>query len=263
MRRQGLAIALGVAVVALGCVRIDSGQAAVLWSALAGGTQEEVYGEGLQIVAPWNRMYVYDVRIQDRVENLHVLSRNGLSVGMETSIRYQLVASELAKLHTDIGGAYFDRIIQPVVRSAAREVVAQFTPEELYSTKRDKVGGKIFDAVEAGLEGKHITLLAVLIRNVELPEKIKRAISEKLEEQQKAQKMEFTLARERKEAERKAIEATGIAEFQRIVTTGITDALLRWKGIEATQALATSANAKVVVVGGGRDGLPIILGGVQ
>ncbi len=137
----------------------------------------------------------------------------------------------------------------------------RYTPEEIYSTKREVVGESIFAEVKKMLDGKHIELEAILVRNVELPTNIKAAISEKLEEEQKALKMEFTLDRERKEADRKRIEAKGIADFQRTVSDGISEKLLRWKGIEATEKIARSPNAKVIVIGAGEGGLPLILGG--
>ena len=140
-------------------------------------------------------------------------------------------------------------------------MVAHFTPEEIYSTKREQIGDGIETAVQKAMEGKHVLIEAILVRNVQLPDKITAAIAEKLQEEQLAQKMKYTLERERKEAERKGIEAAGIAEFQKIVSAGISDALLRWKGIEATQALASSDNTKVIVIGSGKSGLPIILGG--
>jgi regulator of protease activity HflC (stomatin/prohibitin superfamily) len=260
--RKPLAVLLLVAMTGLGCVRVDSGHAGVKWT-WTGGTQQEVFGEGVHIMPPWNRMYIYITRTLDQVENLHILTSNGLSVGMETSIRYRVIASELPKLHQELGMDYYPKIIQPVVRSEAREVVARYTPEEIYSTKRQEIGDGIEKAVQGALEGKHVLLEAILIRNVDLPDKIREAISEKLEEEQKAQKMKFTLDRERKEAERKRIEAQGIADFQKIVSAGISEALLKWKGIEATQALAQSTNAKVVVIGSGEEGLPIILGGAN
>ena len=257
-----LALGLIVAMSVLGCARIDSGLAGVKWT-WTGGTQPEVYGEGVHLMPPWNRMYIYDARTQDQVENLHVLASNGLSIGLEMSIRFRVVHGELAKLHATVGPGYYSKLVQPVVRSEAREVVARYTPEEIYSTKREELGDAMEEAVRGGLVGRGIEIEAVLVRNVELPEKIKNAIAEKLEEEQKAQKMKYTLARERKEAERKGIEAKGIADFQKIVSAGISDALLRWKGIEATQALAMSPNSKVVVIGAGKGGLPIILGGDQ
>jgi regulator of protease activity HflC (stomatin/prohibitin superfamily) len=244
-----------------GCVKsIDSGHAGVLWT-MAGGTQPEVYGEGVHLIAPWNRLTPYDVRTQDRKEVLHVLTNNGLSVSLEASIRYRPVREELARLHAELGQDYFDVILAPVVRSEAREVGGRYAPEEIYSSKREVVEKEIVEAVKRAVVGKHIELEAILIRDVDLPENIKRAISEKLEEEQKALKMEFTLARERQEAERKRIEAQGIADFQKIVATGISPELLRWKGIEATEKLASSGNAKVVVIGSPKEGLPLILGG--
>ena len=245
----------------MSCFRtIDSGRAGVVWT-LLGGTQEGVYGEGVHIVAPWNRLTRYDVRTQDQKELLHVLTNNGLSVSLETSIRYRPVRDELPRLHAEIGPGYYEVILAPVVRSEARKVGGRYSPEEIYSRKREVVEQEILSEVQKAITGKHVELEAILIRDVDLPDNIKRAISEKLEEEQKALKMEFTLNRERQEAERKRIEAAGIADFQKIVATGISNELLRWKGIEATEKLAHSANAKVVVVGSGKDGRPLILGG--
>jgi regulator of protease activity HflC (stomatin/prohibitin superfamily) len=242
------------------CIRtVDSGQAAVLWR-LFGGTQPGVYGEGVHVIAPWNRFTRYDVRSQDQKELLHVLTNNGLSVSLETSIRYRPSRDELPRLHAEIGPGFYEVIVAPVVRSEARKVGGRYSPEEIYSSKREVVEKEILQEVQTAVSGKHLQLEAILIRDVDLPENIKRAISEKLEEEQKALKMTFTLNRERQEAERKRIEAQGIADFQRIVATGISDELLRWKGIEATEKLAQSPNAKVVVVGSGKDGLPLILG---
>ena len=243
------------------CIRtVDSGRGAVLWK-FFGGTQDQVYGEGVHLIAPWNRFTRYDIRTQDEKEVLHVLTNNGLSVNLETSIRFHPAREELARLHQEIGPNFFDVIIAPVVRSEARKVGGRYSPEEIYSSKREVVEHEILEEARAAMQGKHVELEAILIRDVDLPENIKRAISEKLEEEQKALKMQFTLNRERQEAERKRIEAQGIADFQRIVATGISDELLRWKGIEATEKLSMSSNAKVVVIGSGVDGLPLILGG--
>ena len=260
MRTRAIPLLVLFSITTLGCVPVDSGRAGVLWKFL-GGTQPEVYGEGVHIVAPWNKMYVYDVRTQDRKEDLHILTNNGLSVGLEASIRYRPMQAELADLHQQIGPGYFEVILAPVIRSEARQVGGRYTPEEIYSTKREAVEVEIFEAVRDAIEGKHVELETILVRDVALPPNIMRAISEKLEEEQKALKMKFTLNRERQEAERKRIEAQGIADFQKVVSKGISDALLRWKGIEATERLATSPNAKVVVIGAGTTGLPLILGG--
>jgi len=256
-----LFLAAVVVLSAPACFRtVDSGRAAVLWT-LFSGTQDGIFGEGVHLVAPWNRLTRYDVRTQDQKELLHILTNNGLSVSLETSIRYRPLREELALLHVEIGPGYYDVILAPVLRSEARKVGGRYSPEEIYSRKREVVEAEILEEVQRAVEGKHVLLEAILIRDVDLPENIKRAISEKLEEEQRALKMEFTLNREHQEAERKRIEAAGIADFQKIVATGISGELLRWKGIEATEKLAQSSNAKVVVIGSGKDGLPLILGG--
>jgi regulator of protease activity HflC (stomatin/prohibitin superfamily) len=250
-----------VALLVSSCVRtVDSGRAAVLWK-FFGGTQPDVFGEGVHLIAPWNRLTRYDVRTQDAKEMLHILANNGLSVSLETSIRYRPMRDELPKLHAEIGPGFYEVILAPVVRSEARKVGGRFSPEEIYASKREAVEQAILEEVRRAVTGRHIDLEAILIRDVDLPDNIKTAINEKLEEEQKALKMEFTLNRERQEAERKRIEAQGIADFQRIVATGISEQLLRWKGIEATEKIAHSSNAKVVVIGSGKDGLPLILGG--
>ena len=243
-----------------GCFRtVDSGRAAVLWT-LTGGTQPDVFGEGIHLIAPWNRFTRYDVRTQDHQEALHILTNNGLSVALEASIRFHPIREQIAALHAEIGPEFYDVIVAPVVRSEARKVGGRYSPEEIYSTKRESVEREILEETRAAVVGKHIELEAILIRDVDLPDNIKGAISEKLEEEQKALKMQFTLNRERQEAERKRIEAQGVADFQKIVSAGISPELLKWKGIEATETLSRSANTKVVVIGSGKDGLPLILG---
>ena len=249
-----------IAAVSSGCVRVDSGGAGVLWT-ITGGTQPEVFGEGIHIVAPWNRMVVYDVRSQDRLEQMQMITSNGLNVGLEVSLRFRPVGTAVPKLHAEIGPAYFDRILKPVLRSVTRDVIGQYTPEDIYSLKREEVANKIFASLSAAALEKHINVEAVLIRNIVLPDKLRQAIEGKLEEEQRALRMKFVLVREAQEAERKRIEAKGIADFQKIVSKGINAQLLQWKGIEATEALAKSENAKVVVIGSGKDGLPLILGG--
>jgi regulator of protease activity HflC (stomatin/prohibitin superfamily) len=194
-----------------GCAKVDSGHGGVLWTAWS-GTQTETYPEGWHFVAPWNKMYSYDIRTQDRLEDLHVLANNGLSIKLETSVRYKAKAEALFSLQTTIGPDYYDVILAP----------------------------------------------AILVRNVDLPPKLKTAINEKLEEEQRALKMKFTLDKERQEAERKKIEANGVAERNRIITESISDNLLRYKGIEVTELISTSNNAKVIIIGSGKDGLPII-----
>ncbi|RLB53591.1 MAG: prohibitin family protein [Deltaproteobacteria bacterium] len=244
---------------AAGCAKVDSGYGGVLWTAFS-GTQDDNYTEGWYFVAPWNKLITYDVRSQDKQEVLHVLASNGLSIRLESSIRYRPDAKRLAELHQTLGPDYYNVIVAPTLRSEARKVGGRYLPEEIYSTKRSEVESGIFEEMQKALKDRPIILEAILIRNVDLPEKLKRAIQDKLEEEQRSLKMKFTLSRERQEAERKKIEAQGIAERNRIITESINDKLLRYEGIGATERLANSKNTKVIVIGAGKSGLPLILG---
>lgn len=243
-------------------VTIRSGEAGVLYRPFGGGTITDFYfSEGFHFIAPWNSMYVYSTRNMEQREIMEVLSKNGLQIQIEMSIRYRPVASELGTIHQTIGINYKDVIVMPEVRSAARQVIGRYDPEELYSSKRDFIQDEIFSSVKERLERMNIHLDAILIRGIELPQNIRAAIEKKLKQEQESQEYEFKIQKEEKEAQRKRIEAQGIKDFQDIVSEGISDKLLRWKGIEATLDLAKSENAKVVVIGQGKDGLPLILGG--
>lgn len=254
-------IVLGAAMAAtLACSKVDSGYGGVLWTAF-GGTQEAKYPEGWYVVAPWNKMWVYNVRTQDRPEMLHILASNGLSIEMDASIRFRVKPDALALLHRTLGPTYYEVLIASALRSEARKVGGRYSPEEIYSTKRSVVEKEIFDEVAKSIADRPIILEAILVRNVDLPEKLKNAINEKLEEEQRSLKMEFTLSREKQEAKRKEIEAQGIAERNRIITQSISDKLLQYEGIGATERLANSQNAKIVVIGNSKNGLPVILGG--
>ncbi len=240
---------------------IVSGEAGVRYSPFGGTDLSQTYGEGLNVHAPWVNVIKYDVRVQEKLEDMTVLSSNGLNIGMDVSVRWRPEAEKLPELHTTYGRQYYTKLIQPELRSAAREVVGQFTPEELYSTRRAELQGMIEQQMMSAVQGRFVLIDAVRIRDLELPQQIQAAIQNKLEEEQEAERYEFTIQKERLEAERKKIEAQGEAEYQRIITASLTQQFLRFKGIEATQQLANSPNSKTVIVGGGRDGLPLILGG--
>lgn len=243
-------------------VTINSGEAGVLYRPFGGGTVTDFYfSEGFHFIAPWNSMYVYSTRNMEQREIMEALSKNGLQIQIEMSIRYRPVAAELGTIHQTIGMNYKDVIVMPEVRSAARQVIGRYEPEELYSSKRDFIQDEIFSGVKERLERMNIYLDAILIRGIELPQNIRTAIEKKLKQEQESQEYEFKIQKEEKEAQRKRIEAQGIKDFQDIVSEGISEKLLRWKGIEATLDLAKSDNAKVVVIGQGKDGLPLILGG--
>lgn len=239
---------------------IRSGEGAVRYSIFGGTDLDKIHGEGLKIYPPWVSLIRYDTRVQENLEKHEALSSNGLSIAMDVSIRWRPQREKLPLLHTNFGVDYYSKLVQPELRAAVREVVGQFTPEELYSSKRTELQSQIFDRVVDAVSQNYVEIDAVLIRDVRLPDQIKSAIENKLQEEQEAERYEFTIAKERLEAERKKIEAEGQAEYQRIITQSLSSSFLRYKGIEATQELATSPNAKTVIVGSGGDGLPIILG---
>ncbi len=242
-------------------VTIPPGHKGVLFERLGDGVvTDRVYNEGFKVVAPWNTMEMYNVRFTDKLESMDVLSKNGLSITIELSYRYNPNPEEVGFLHKRIGKDYANGIIKPEIRSATREVIGKYLPEELYSTKREAIQDEIFTTTKESLKPKHINLDAVLIRSVVLPPTLKEAIEQKLKEEQIAFQYEFKLDKERKEAEIKIIEAQAKADANKILNASLTDKILQDKGIEATLELSQSPNAKVVIVGGGDAGLPLILG---
>ncbi|WP_237077780.1 prohibitin family protein [Myxococcus xanthus] len=219
------------------------------------------HGEGFHLLRPGKSLIVYDLRVQEMKDGLSVLSSNGLDLTVDASVRYRVDPAKLFELHTQTGSRYADILIAPVVRSEARKVFGRYAPEELYSSKREQIEQieqELFEEVTRSLEGKHVVVEAIRVRDVTLPSAIRDAIADKLAEEQRSQKMRFTLDKERQEAERKQIEAEGIARYQDIVRKGLTEEYLRFKGIEATERLAQSQNAKVVLVGSPNSGLPLV-----
>lgn len=240
---------------------INPGEKGIIFRKFSGGLdKEQVYGQGFHIKLPWDDVYIYDVKLREAVSTMSVLSTNGLTIDAELSYRYKPVDSKIGFLHDEIGADYHDRIVVPEIRSATREVIGKYLPNELYSTKRESIQDEIFNRTAKSLEEKNIVLDAVLIRDIQLPAKLKESIERKLEQEQASLEYEFKLTKARKEAERQRIEAEGKAAANLIISSSLTDKILTEKGIEATLKLAESDNAKVVVVGGGEHGLPIILG---
>jgi len=250
-----------IIVVAKSAVTIDSGHAGVLYTLGSGVDPERgPLGEGLNFVAPWNSVIEYEVRQQEEPEKMTVLSSNGLDIVLEASVQYQPQYSQLSRLHKEKGEDYLQRVIKPAVRSAARSVVGRYTPEQLYSTKRDAIQNEIFEETKLIVEKQYIQLNNILIRDVTLPPTIKGAIERKLKQEQESLEYEFRLVTAEKEAERQRIEAQGKADANRILSASLTDKILKDKGIEATLELSKSPNSKVVVVGSGDSGMPLILG---
>lgn len=243
-------------------VTIGSGEAGVLYKTFDDGVviDEPPLGEGFHIIAPWNKVFVYEVRQQELFEKMKVLSSNGLEIQIDASAWYEPVYNDLGNLHQSLGENYLQRVIQPAIRSAARSVVGRYTPEQLYSSKRDAIQDEIFEETKTILKDQFVQLNEVLVRDVTLPPTIKEAIERKLKQEQESLEYEFRLVTAQKEAEKVIIEAQGKADANRILSASLTDKILQDKGIDATLRLAESPNSKVIVIGSGKDGLPIILG---
>jgi len=243
-------------------ITIDSGEAGVLYRTFGGGvvTDKPPLSEGFHIVAPWNKVYVYEVRQQEVFEKMDVLSSNGLDIKLDASAWFQPDYASLGKLHQEKSEQYKERILLPAIRSAARSVVGRYTPEQLYSSKRDVIQIEIYEETKKIVEDQYIQLNEILIRDVTLPATIKEAIERKLKQEQESLEYEFRLVTADKEAQKQIIEAKGKADANKILSASLTDKILQDKGIEATLELSKSPNAKVVIVGSSKDGLPLILG---
>lgn len=241
-------------------VTIKGGQAGVLFKTFGGGIDiKTTYPEGFTFIAPWNDMKIYEVRQQEVQEKMAVLSSNGLEISVELSTWYQPIYGKLPLLHKEKGEDYSNRVVIPAIRSATRSVIGRYTPEEIYSSKRDVIQDEIFEETKIILDKQYVQLNDVLIRDITLPPTIKTAIENKLKQEQESLEYEFKLSKAQKEAERQKIDAEGKANANRILNASLTDNILKEKGIEATLELAKSPNAKVVIIGG-KDGMPIILG---
>jgi prohibitin 1 len=253
---------------------IDAGHVGVLWKRFGGGTVlNRPLREGLHLVWPWDRVFIYDVRLRQLSGDFDVLSSDGLKLRINIAYRFQLNEPEVPTLHKFIGPNFADIMLTADIGAQARDVFSQNTPEEIFSDRRIEIRNAITEAVRSNLiehfrppgraNVRFVNLEALLIRSVTLPPSVQAAIERKNEQLQLNQEYDYRLLRENKESERKRIEARGIKDFQDLISSGITDSYLRWRGIEATLELARSPNSKVVVIGAGKEGLPIILGNLD
>jgi prohibitin 1 len=225
-----------------------------------GVVSDKTLGAGINPVNPMANVVKYSIQTQEHKETMQVLSREGLTIGLEVSALYRLNPDSAASMYKTVsGGDYQTIILIPQFRSICRAVTASFQASALYSTERERLGSSIQEELDKTVAPRGVIIENTPIRNVALPSQLTEAIEQKQRADQESQRMEFILTKEKQEADRKRIEAKGIADFQTIVAAGISENLLRWKGIEATEKLANSQNAKVVIVGAGKDGLPIIL----
>jgi len=221
----------------------------------------KVYGtipEGVHLVNPAATMELMSVRTKEVFEHAEAPSKEGLNVMLEVSCLYHLLPDQADRVYRQIGASYEEVVVKPQFRAAIRGVTVQHEAKDLYTSSREMIASEITKELEEDLRQRGILVEKILLRQIQLPKSVVEAINSKLAADQDAQRMRFVLEKEKQEAERKRIEAQGIQDFQRIVSQGLSEQLLRWKGIEATRVLAESANAKIIVVGG-RDGLPLIL----
>ena len=260
LRLVGLAI-LGFLIVVFllsAITRVDSGAVGVL--TLFGKVTGEVLPEGIHLVNPMKTNHELSIRTQEIKETASVPSSEGLVMALDTSLIYHLNPDKAAEVYQKIGPRYVEVLIEPNLRSAIREATASHTANSLYSGEREMVAKQIVAQLTDLLGKRGIIVESILLRDIQLPATLKTSIESKQQAEQEALAMNFRLQKETQEAQRKRIEAQGIRDFQQIVAQGISPQLLEWKGIEATENLAKSPNAKVVVVGGGKNGLPLILG---
>jgi regulator of protease activity HflC (stomatin/prohibitin superfamily) len=245
-------------------ITIEAGHAGVLFRTFMGGIDtERTYGEGFHFLAPWNRMIVYRTQQQEIAEEMNVLSSNGLEIKADVSAWYKPKYEELGFLHQRIGKDYLRVVVIPALRSSARSVIGRYTPEQIYSTKRDAIQDEIFEETKIILDAKFVDLDRVLIRSIILPPTIRTAIESKLKQEQEALEYEFKLEKASQEAERQRIDAEGKANANRILNASLTEKILQEKGISATIKLAESPNTKIVIIGNSDNGLPLILGDMK
>jgi regulator of protease activity HflC (stomatin/prohibitin superfamily) len=260
-RRTGAMIA-GVVLLAIllasSLAYVPAGHVGVL--TLFGRVTGDVLPEGTHLVSPLKRNVRMSVRTQELQEQASVPSQEGLLVTLDTSLLFRLSPERAHEAYRTIGPEYVNVVVVPNLRSAIRSVTATNSANALYTGQREAVAQRIAEELKRELEPRGVVIESVLLRDVQLPQMLRQAIEAKQQAEQEALRMSFVLEREKQEAERKRIEASGISDFQRIVAQGISQQLLTWKGIEATEKLAASSNAKVVVIGSGSSGLPLILG---
>ena len=241
-----------------GCATVPAQHIGVLES--FGKVLDDSWGPGLHAWAPWTGVQRINCRTTQIEERTSTPTSEGLVVGLDVSIVFHAEPTAAKDIYGRYGGldGLIGNVLVPEFRSVVRDVTAGFEAVDLYSGRREEVSRKMLDSMRDRMKDRGVNIEAILLRNIELPAQVARAVEAKLAADQQAQQMEFVLRKESKEAERKRIEAQGISDFQRIVTAGISPALLTWKGIEATEKLAASENSKIIIVGG-KDGLPIIL----
>src|ERR1700676_1040497 len=236
---------------------IPTGNVGVL--TLFGRVTGETLSEGIHLINPLKAVQKLSVQTQSVKESANVPSNEGLILALDTSLLFRLDKSKAAYVFQTVGDNYAEKIVEPTLRAAIRASTSAHSANALYTNARELVQQQIQDELTAQLAPRGVIVENVLLRDVQLPAMLKGSIEAKQQAEQDALRMSFILQKEKQEAERKRIEAQGIADFQKIVAAGISPQLLEWKGIEATEKLATSSNAKVVIIGNPKNGLPLVL----
>jgi len=241
-------------------VKLEATQRGVMFRQFTSGLdKQDIKMPGFHIIAPWNDMYIFNVAEQKIDEPMDILDKNGLSVNIDITVRFYPIYTRVGHLYEAFRLDYINVLVIPEVRSAVRQIAGRYSAEEIYSTKRSEVEQKIIEEAGKKLSNNNIDMKALLIRSINLPPDIRQAIESKLKQEQEALAYKFRLDKENSEAERKRIAAEGEARANKIINSSLTDELLKMRGIEATLKLGESPNSKVVIVGGGKSGLPIIL----
>jgi regulator of protease activity HflC (stomatin/prohibitin superfamily) len=269
LRRHAFILAVTVFLIVFGIVylspsifyTIGPGQVGVLYLRFFGGTQtDKVLGEGFQMLPPWDRLYIYNVRVQEKRHDMQVLTDEGMSVTLHLSIRYHPEQEMVGLLHSRVGPQYAEQIVIPEVESALRTILGAFQLPEVYGSKREVVQKAINDSLER-VSQKYVKVDSIVLRSVELPPKIRDAVEEKMTQKELSDAYAYRLEREKQEAERKTVEAGGIKSYNDILSSSLSPSILKWEAIQATKQLATSPNAKTVVVGTTSGGMPVMLSG--
>jgi regulator of protease activity HflC (stomatin/prohibitin superfamily) len=222
--------------------------------------KDDVIFPGVHMKAPWNDVFTYNVQETSQDENMDVLDKSGLSIHVDITVRFKPIPDKIGYIYEKFNQDYVNVLVIPEVRSTVRQVMGRYTAEEIYSTKRAEVEETIEAESEKILEANNVHMVALLIRSIQLPEQIRVAIESKLQQQQEALAYQFRLDKEKSEAERKRIAAEGESRANNIINNSLTDKLLKMRGIEATLELSKSPNSKTIIIGSGKDGMPLILG---
>jgi regulator of protease activity HflC (stomatin/prohibitin superfamily) len=264
-----LIIILGFATTAV--KQVEAGEVGV--QSLFGRVEPQVLESGLNVVNPLVEVTTFDIKTQNYTmsgmqdegnqkgdDAIRVLTADGLEVVIDLTVLYRVLPGEAPKILREIGADYRDKIVRPVTRTKIRDNAVYYDAVALYSSKRDEFQNRIYKSIEDDFRKRGLFLEQLLIRNINLPTSVKQSIESKINAEQDAQKMQFVLQKEKQEAERKRVEAQGIADYQQILSTGLSDRQLQYEMIKAQKEIATSANTKVIIIGGGKGNLPFMLG---